>query len=286
MPGFISWKGYFADDGERVSVHEWESAEALEAWRTHPEHLRVQELGRERRCGRAWSAKSESTRPSVERPSLSDKLLSYDPVERKRGVKESDLMSVAPESESQQENPQETPLGQTVTDVLVFLKSKARRLHKQIEKGEPVQVARMRALPKMASFTDQELIGQVKRRLCLNVIAMELGFRTWASLAHVMEGDEVGGDFGTILCPERMMAHQNIWLADYEEARDIHADHGGFLLGYRRQFFIADADYLMDLGLDPEREEWAKMDRNWVEPGDLNARARLYARLFAERLPA
>lgn len=47
MPGFISWKGYFADDGERVSVHEWESAEALEAWRTHSEHLRIQELGRE-----------------------------------------------------------------------------------------------------------------------------------------------------------------------------------------------------------------------------------------------
>jgi len=48
MPGFISWKGYFAEDGARVSVHEWESAEALEAWRTHPEHLRIQELGREK----------------------------------------------------------------------------------------------------------------------------------------------------------------------------------------------------------------------------------------------
>lgn len=22
MPGFVSWKGYFAEDGERVSVHE------------------------------------------------------------------------------------------------------------------------------------------------------------------------------------------------------------------------------------------------------------------------
>ncbi len=48
MPGFISWKGYFAEDGERVSVHEWESAQALEAWRTHPEHLRIQEIGREK----------------------------------------------------------------------------------------------------------------------------------------------------------------------------------------------------------------------------------------------
>jgi len=46
MPGFVSWKGYFAEDGERVSIHEWETAEHLRAWRTHPEHLRVQEIGR------------------------------------------------------------------------------------------------------------------------------------------------------------------------------------------------------------------------------------------------
>lgn len=191
------------------------------------------------------------------------------------------------ESDNTQAQPsQDHPLGETVTDVLAFLKSKARRLHKQVEKAAAVDVARMRALPGMASLTDQEVVGQVKRRLCLNVIAMELGFRTWAALAHVMEGNEVGGDFGTILCPGRMMAHQNIWLADYQEAQEIHREHGGFLLGYRRQFFIADGDYLQDLGLDPEREEWDRMDRNWVEPGDLNARARLYARLFAERLPA
>ncbi len=190
------------------------------------------------------------------------------------------------ESEKPQTHPpQDHPLGETVTDVLALLKSKARRLHKQVEKGSAVNVARMRALPGMASSTDQELIGQVKRRLCLNVIAMELGFRTWATLAHAMEGDEGGGDFGTILCPGRMIAHQNIWLADYKEAVEIHREHGGYLLGYRRQFFIADGDYLQDLGLDPERDEWERMDRNWVEPGDLNARARLYARLFAERLP-
>lgn len=47
MPGFISWKGYTSDDGERVSFHEWESAKHLAAWRNHPEHLKVQELGRE-----------------------------------------------------------------------------------------------------------------------------------------------------------------------------------------------------------------------------------------------
>jgi heme-degrading monooxygenase HmoA len=48
MPGFISYKSYVADDGERVSLHEWESAEALAAWRHHPRHREVQALGRSR----------------------------------------------------------------------------------------------------------------------------------------------------------------------------------------------------------------------------------------------
>ena len=47
MPGFISYKVYVADDGERVSIHEWESAEHLRAWREHPEHRQAQSRGRE-----------------------------------------------------------------------------------------------------------------------------------------------------------------------------------------------------------------------------------------------
>jgi len=47
MPGFVSWKGYFAEDGERVSIHEWETPEQLRAWREHPEHRKVQALGRQ-----------------------------------------------------------------------------------------------------------------------------------------------------------------------------------------------------------------------------------------------
>ena len=47
MPGFISYKTYYSEDGERVSVHEWESAADLSAWRDHPEHKAVQAFGRE-----------------------------------------------------------------------------------------------------------------------------------------------------------------------------------------------------------------------------------------------
>ena len=48
MPGFISYKAYAADDGERVSIHEWETAEHLRSWREHPEHVKAQALGRKR----------------------------------------------------------------------------------------------------------------------------------------------------------------------------------------------------------------------------------------------
>ncbi len=48
MPGFVDFKSFRAEDGERVSLIEFESLEALEAWRDHPEHLKAQRAGRER----------------------------------------------------------------------------------------------------------------------------------------------------------------------------------------------------------------------------------------------
>ncbi len=46
MPGFVSFKTFSAEDGERVSIIEFESEEALHAWREHPEHRKAQALGR------------------------------------------------------------------------------------------------------------------------------------------------------------------------------------------------------------------------------------------------
>jgi len=48
MPGYLSHKGYVAEDGERLTLFEWESAETLRAWATHPEHIAVKKLGREK----------------------------------------------------------------------------------------------------------------------------------------------------------------------------------------------------------------------------------------------
>jgi heme-degrading monooxygenase HmoA len=46
MPGFISFKTFQAEDGERVSLIEFESEENLRGWREHLEHQKAQELGR------------------------------------------------------------------------------------------------------------------------------------------------------------------------------------------------------------------------------------------------
>jgi heme-degrading monooxygenase HmoA len=46
MPGFISYKDYAAEDGESVSVIEFQSPETLAAWREHPEHKAVQQRAR------------------------------------------------------------------------------------------------------------------------------------------------------------------------------------------------------------------------------------------------
>ncbi len=48
MPGYVSHKGFFADDGERVTIVEFEHEEGMRAWRSHPEHVAAQRLARQK----------------------------------------------------------------------------------------------------------------------------------------------------------------------------------------------------------------------------------------------
>jgi heme-degrading monooxygenase HmoA len=45
MPGFLSVKSFKADDGEELTLFRFASEEALEAWRTHPEHVETMKRG-------------------------------------------------------------------------------------------------------------------------------------------------------------------------------------------------------------------------------------------------
>jgi len=69
IAGYVSHKGFTAEDGERVTIVEFETEEALHEWRVHAEHKKAKKLGIEsffseykyQICNitrsRSWSAK-------------------------------------------------------------------------------------------------------------------------------------------------------------------------------------------------------------------------------------
>jgi len=46
QPGFVSIKGYVAEDGETVSLSEWADEQSARAWGANEEHRAVQSKGR------------------------------------------------------------------------------------------------------------------------------------------------------------------------------------------------------------------------------------------------
>lgn len=46
VPGFISYNTYRAEDGEGIAIVRFDSEQALDAWRLHPEHREIQDKGR------------------------------------------------------------------------------------------------------------------------------------------------------------------------------------------------------------------------------------------------
>lgn len=46
MPGYVAHKQFSAEDGERVTIVEFENEETMRAWRLHPEHVNAQRKGR------------------------------------------------------------------------------------------------------------------------------------------------------------------------------------------------------------------------------------------------
>ncbi|KTD72648.1 hypothetical protein Ltuc_0495 [Legionella tucsonensis] len=51
---------------------------------------------------------------------------------------------------------------------------------------------------------------------------------------------------------------------------------GGFLLSFKNQFFICDADYIRNLGFNSEDQDWKLIGYNWVNPENKDAWQRLY----------
>ncbi len=170
-----------------------------------------------------------------------------------------------------------------MVDVINRLKNEARLLHRKASDGDPAALARIRKVHENPKLEDPALKPLVKRRHGLSALARELGFEGWTHAAQVLRGQN-SGDFGKLLYPGRCGAHTNIWVASYQEARRIHRESGGYLLAYRNQYLIVEADYIRTMGLDPADEDWRAIGYDWVKPASPDARSRLYEKLVRGRL--
>lgn len=168
-----------------------------------------------------------------------------------------------------------------MVDPIQEIKVRAEILQKRIEQGDTSAFERLRVLPELRKATSevlQEFAKAIQRKHCFAVISRELGFSGYPHAQRVLSGDEAENDFGTMLYPARSGAF-NHWYANYEEARDLRAQINGYLLAYKRHFFIVDQYFIESLGLDPADPDWDAMGRDWVKPRDPGARRRLYGKL-------
>ncbi len=67
----------------------------------------------------------------------------------------------------------------------------------------------------------------------------------------------------------------NRWFSNYEDARKSLESEGGFLLPYKRQFFVCDSEAIRTMGLEPDDADWEKIGWNCVQPTDMQAYQRL-----------
>lgn len=121
---------------------------------------------------------------------------------------------------------------------------------------------RFQRLLEFKNLTQDEIITGVKRKHALAVIAIEKGFKSWTDLKCQLPF--IRGGF------------LNHWFANYTEAKLYQQTNGGFLLPFKNQFFVCDADYINHLGFNPEDQDWKSIGFDWSNPANRNAWQRLY----------
>jgi hypothetical protein len=67
----------------------------------------------------------------------------------------------------------------------------------------------------------------------------------------------------------------NRWYSTYADAQTARERDGGFLLPYKKHFFVCQADVIQALGLDPEVPDWEKVKWNAAQPAESEAFNRL-----------
>jgi hypothetical protein len=83
----------------------------------------------------------------------------------------------------------------------------------------------------------------------------------------------------TLWYPRTLDVFLNRWFSNYEEARQSLRSEGGFLLPYKHQFFVCQAEAIRAMGLEPDDPDWEKIGWDGAQPADTDA----YQRLIEKR---
>jgi hypothetical protein len=127
---------------------------------------------------------------------------------------------------------------------------------------------RFQKLPELKNLSCDEITKSIiKRKDALTVIAIEKGFKSWSELKCQLPF--IRGGF------------LNQWFKNYEDAKLYLTSNDGFLLPFQNQFFVCDSDYINNLGLDSEDQDWKLIDFDWARPKNKEAWRRLYKKWIA-----
>lgn len=131
-------------------------------------------------------------------------------------------------------------------------------------------VKKEQAIERIQSVFKISLLPSVKLKHALATIAHENGFNSWTDLKICVQQS-------TEKAFEQFFTNGflNKWFANYTQAKLHQCKERGYLLPHKHQFFICEAPYIQNMGLDPEDPDWELIGWDWVNPGCKKAKERL-----------
>jgi hypothetical protein len=167
------------------------------------------------------------------------------------------------------------PISSSKPTSTVGARAEAQRLLKQFRSNGPESTPAAERFRRLRSFADlpvEELLasrGRVRLKHALAVVAMEHGHSSWVEWKRSLEG------LGNEIYTPSLGFFLNRWFTKYVDARESLDREGGYLFPHGDQYFIAEAEAVRELGLDPLAPEWNRIEFDWARPADLEAHRRL-----------
>ena len=173
------------------------------------------------------------------------------------------------------------------TDNLEEVRIRASRLRKELNSPDDAiamrSAERFRAIASFRDQTAEQIVATralVRRKHALAVVAVEAGFANWLEL-RCAKTPGTHATFDTTRLFQRGSAgFLNLWFRNYDQARALlTAEPKRYLFPHREHFFLCEALFLENAGVDPAHPDWERIGRDWVKPADGGASARLAVRL-------